>query len=65
MGFTYALPITSQPVRSYRTFSPLPHFIQDETWRLFSVALSLNRTNARPAGHYPALCFCGVRTFLE
>ena len=60
VGFTYAIFVTKNPVRSYRTISPLPY----NYGGIISVALSLRIILLIPAGRYPALFLCGVRTFL-
>jgi hypothetical protein len=60
VGFTYAIFVTKNPVRSYRTISPLPY----NYGGIISVALSLRIILLILAGRYPALFLCGVRTFL-
>ncbi len=49
VGFTDAVYVTINAVRSYRTFSPLPAF---PSRRLFSVALSLGLPPAVVNRHY-------------
>ncbi len=56
-GVYHAVTVTSNAVRSYRTFSPLP----TEVGGLFSVALSLSSRLAGVTRHR----LPGVRTFLE
>jgi hypothetical protein len=55
--------VTATPVRSYRTFSPLPArtHVRLELGRFVSVALS----RGFPRVGFPTTLPCGVRTFLE
>ena len=58
-GVYHARLVALAAVRSYRTFSPLLI-----TSCLFSVALSLTKSENLAAGRYPASCLNGARTFL-
>jgi len=54
----HAVAVADDAVRSYRTFSPLPH---PKTWRF---VLCGTVSGVAPAGRYPAPSVCGARTFL-
>jgi hypothetical protein len=58
-GVYRAVPVTSNAVRSYRTFSPLP--TDKAGWRYIFCGTFPRVT---PAGRYPAPYFRGARTFL-
>jgi hypothetical protein len=47
VGFTMPRRVTTRAVRSYRTISPLPAFINEYIGGMFSVALSVG---SRPPG---------------
>src|SRR3954464_4614087 len=53
-GVCHAPCIAARPVRSYRTFSPLPQ--RCRRGGIFSVALSVNRAGTRPPRRYLAHC---------
>ncbi len=55
-GVYHAPAITQRPVRSYRTFSPLPASACACRGGLFSVALAVTRLDASSPGRYPAHC---------
>ena len=57
-GVYPAAAVTGRAVRSYRTFSPLPGS------RAGRYGLCGTFPGVAPAGHYPAPCFRGARTFL-
>ena len=59
-GVYHARHITASAVRSYHTLSPLP--VINEC-RRFTFCGTFPRVT--PAGHYPASCFHGARTFLQ
>ena len=57
-GVCRATPVARSAVRSYRTFSPLPVL-----YRRFALCGTFPEVSS--AGHYPAPCFRGARTFLS
>jgi hypothetical protein len=58
-GACHAIPVTRDPVRSYRTLSPLP------SPRRRRSALCGAIPRVTPGGRYPPPCRRGARTFLE
>jgi hypothetical protein len=58
-GACHAVPVARSAVRSYRTFSPLPHLAT----RRFDLCGAI--PGVAPAGRYPASLFRGARTFLD
>ncbi len=59
-GACHAGFVAEPAVRSYRTISPLPGL--KGRWRFVFCGAFPGVT---PAGHYPAPCFRGARTFLQ
>jgi len=56
-GVYHAASITGRPVRSYRTFSPLPAALLRRTaGGIFSVALAVFAPSSANPGRYPAHC---------
>jgi hypothetical protein len=63
-GVYRAVPVTGNAVRSYRTLSPLPAMVFRRRHH-GRFAFCGTFPGVTPAGHYPAPCFRGARTFLD
>jgi hypothetical protein len=63
-GVYPALPLTRQPVRSYRTFSPLPDSMFTETGRYILCCTCRPDALKHPSRTLSGTLPCGVRTFL-